>query len=177
MSDSSPLVTNMCFRSETVKLLSLSVAQIHTSLTEGENSVTALTEAFQRMASVTDAAKQLTAEHSEDVDKRFLAMTNELKEHITSAIIAFQFYDRLSQRLSHVAAGLNDISELLSEDSKLFDGDLWKNVRDNVKKNYTMEAEHIMHDAILNGATVDQALAIYKKRVAELEQEEHIELF
>jgi uncharacterized coiled-coil protein SlyX len=177
MSSELPLEKNLCFRSETVKLLSLSVAQIHTSLTEGENSVTALTDAFKQMAEVIDSAKGLVGEHSAAQDQHFEGMTAELKNHITEAIIAFQFYDRLCQRLSHVATGLNDISELLSEDSKLFDGDLWQGVRDKVKTSYTMEAEFIMHDAILNGATVEEALEEYKVRMEALAEEENIELF
>lgn len=177
MSDESNSSKSWCFRSETVKLLTLSVVQIHTTMTEGDNSVDTLTRSFQELAKINLRASELAKEgHSEESMAELMYATASMEQTINDAIMAFQFYDRMCQRMSHVATGLHEIAELIGEEAKLFDDDLWMNVRDKIKNTYTMEAEHIMHEAIVNGATVEAALEIYKKSVEE-DDDDGIELF
>ena len=88
--------------------------------------------------------------------------TLEIQQKVNQAITAFQFYDRISQRLDHVASSLEQTSELMQNPDNLNSPNAWQGVQNNVKSSYSMEAERIMFEHIMRGATVKEALEIYK---------------
>ena len=57
----------------------------------------------------------------------------------------------------------------------------WLGMQEKIKSRYTMEEERLMFDAMMEGKSVKQALAIYVQAMAEKrhkeEDEEDIELF
>ena len=168
-----------CFRSETAKLLGLSVTQIHTSLTDGDNSVGTLTESFGQMAEFCAKVNELSGENQmseEDINK-INRLSGDMSNAIDEAIIAFQFYDRLSQRMAHVSGALDRLSQLIKDDENLNDPIGWKNLRDKIKGSYTIDAEYIMYEAIMNGATSEEALALYQEKMRESDAADDIELF
>ncbi|WP_199610917.1 hypothetical protein [Flocculibacter collagenilyticus] len=163
LTSKSGLMSNHLFRGETTKLLSLSVAQIHHSLTEGDNSVNALTSTFKNLADICFHVKSHISD-PENLDLEKLdSLTDNLTEQINSAIVAFQFYDRLSQRLDHVALNLESLSDILASDEAIKDKDQWQKLRLQIKQRYTIEAEHVMFNAIMGGATVQEAIELYNK--------------
>ncbi len=103
-----------------------------------------------------------------------------MSDHISSAIVAFQFYDRLCQRIEHVAKGLDELSLLLGEEGKLNDSQGWKGLRDHIKDLYTMKEEFIMFEAIMQGASAKEALLVYKNAMESQSSQEDdgdVELF
>jgi hypothetical protein len=168
-----------CFRSETAKLLGLSVTQIHTSLTDGENSVGTLTSSFGQLADFCAQVQALAAQEGNDNDaqNKIMALANNMSGSIDAAIIAFQFYDRLSQRMEHVAGSLDQLSHLIKDDENLNDPIGWGNLRDHIKSSYSLDAEHAMYEAIMKGASVHDALTLYKEKMHEAEASDDIELF
>ena len=135
-----------CFRSETAKLLGLSVTQIHTSLTDGDTSVGTLTESFGQMAEFCGKVQQLSGDEqmSPESMSKINQLSSEMSSAVDEAIIAFQFYDRLSQRMAHVSSALDRLSHLIKDDKNLNDPVGWENLRDNIKSSYTIDAEHIV---------------------------------
>lgn len=168
-----------CFRAETAKLLGLSVTQIHTSLTDGENSIGTLTDSFQKLADFCTTVRSLSDENSAEhrSKEEIEQLANNMSLTIDNAIVAFQFYDRLSQRMEHVSGSLERLSELIKDENNLNDQAGWKKLREQIKKTYSLDAEHIMYNAIMAGATTAEALTMYKKVVHEADASDDIELF
>ena len=181
MSSQDPSVKDelWCFRAETAKLLGLSVTQIHTSLTDGENSVGTLTSSFGELTNFCAEVQKLANGEVMDTNKQKMIhdVAENMSESINSAIVAFQFYDRLSQRISHVSDSLDQLSHLIKDDANLNDPIGWKNLRDHIKSSYSMAAEYAMYEAIMGGATVPEALALYKEKIHEDQASDDIELF
>jgi uncharacterized protein YoxC len=168
-----------CFRSETAKLLGLSVTQIHTSLTDGDNSVGTLTDSFQQLADFCSSVQQLSADNrdNEDAQSQINTLATNMSATIDNAIVAFQFYDRLSQRMAHVSSSLDQLSHLIKDDENLNDPIGWKELRDHIKSSYSLDAEHVMYEAIMSGATAAEALKLYNEKMHESDASDDIELF
>ncbi len=87
---------------ETLTLLALAVAQIDTSMKEGNDSVDTLTHSFTSIAS----KSRLLLDHFAKVDPNAPQEIKNAAEiihaEVGKAVVAFQFYDRLSQRMEHV---------------------------------------------------------------------------
>ena len=109
-----------------------------------------------------------------------------VSEMMHSAIIAFQFYDKLTQRLNHVTGSLGSLADLVNDQRRLYNPYEWLGMQEKIKSRYTMEEERLMFEAIMEGKTVKQALAIYVQAIEDRKQkttdngggdEDDIELF
>lgn len=154
---------------ETINMLTLAVAQIESSMKEGEQSVSELTEAFTYVASklsnLAQHGKTLQTTDTPDQQTIIESIRDEsedIRSQVSNAIVAFQFYDRLSQRLEHVKRDLMCLSSVISTPEQLYNPLAWSKLQTDIASNYTMEAERIMFEHIMNGATIEQALEIYK---------------
>lgn len=154
---------------ETVLMLQAATAQIQASMTDGGESVAVLTELFASMAGKTrmigDAAQQLPAS-SEQLTIE--SAQQGLEQRIQSAIVAFQFYDTLTQRLQHVVSSLNSLADLVDDRERLYNPYEWNGLQELIKSSYTFEADRAMFTAILNGASVGEAL-----KIASAKSDEH----
>lgn len=151
---------------ETVNMLYLAVCQIEATLRDSNTSVETLTNSFTALANHTNEV----SEHVQSVEKpaeldtfkRDISDTaRELQSNISSSIHAFQFYDRVCQRLDHVCRSLENVTDLLECDKKLTSVNEWRQVQNQIKSSYTMEAERIMFEFIMRGGSVREALEIY----------------
>lgn len=154
---------------ETINMLTLAVAQIESSMKDGEQSVSDLTEAFTYVASklsnLAQSGKALQTSAIPDQQAIIDSIKGESEDihaQVSNAIIAFQFYDRLSQRLEHVKRDLMGLSTVISTPEQLYNPAAWRKLQTDIASNYTMEAERIMFEHIMKGATIEQALEIYK---------------
>lgn len=161
---------------ETIKLLAVSVAQVEGSMKLGDESVTVLTGSFARMVDDMGAI-QKTLMALEPGESRDLALQRcaNTREIIETSIVAFQFYDRLQQCLEHVSAGLKDLSAIIDTPHRLYNPAEWHKLQTDIRGRYTMESEKVMFDAILQGKSIDDALAL----ASQIESADHseIELF
>ncbi|NVK26336.1 MAG: hypothetical protein HWE10_15510 [Gammaproteobacteria bacterium] len=173
MADNNPNDSNWCFRSETARLLALNVAQIHTGLREGDSSIDMLTTSFQQLATFCDDIQNVDSNNQlTDIKNIAASMSNQ----VNTAIVAFQFYDRLCQRLEHVQTNLHMLSDLITDEESTKDANGWQQLREKIKSSYTMETEHKMYEAVLKGASIEEALDIFKKEVM-AQNDVDIELF
>lgn len=175
MSDAEQSHPNWCFRAETARLLALNVAQIHTGLNEGDASIDTLTQSFQKLANF--CADLSTMQPTASSIEQLSSIAQQMTEEVNEAIIAFQFYDRLCQRLGHVQENLFLLSELITDEDHINSAAGWQTLRTKIKASYTMELEHTVYEAVMDGATIEQALELYKKAFNQHQQEDDIELF
>jgi len=171
------------FHKNVAELTRLAAAQIHVTVTESSESVDDLTRAFTEIVDQ-DRSIRSNVDQLPDVPE-----INEIKQQISSisaaiganvrnAIIAFQFYDRLCQRLDHTSDCLKNLSEIEDNKSSASSEQVIK-LRDSVYNHFTMEEERQLFDAILSSDDFEAAINDYKiAREASMEDDDDdIELF
>lgn len=177
---------------ETILMLALAVAQIEMSMRESDGSVEVLSNSFTsmvgqvKMIERTIAGLADTAEIT-DAKTTIISSCETVSEMMHSAIVAFQFYDKLTQRLNHVTGSLGSLADLVNDTRRLYNPYEWLGMQEKIKSRYTMEEERLMFEAIMQGKTVKQALAIYVQALEDRKQkasdsgggadEDDIELF
>lgn len=179
---------------ETIMILNLSVAQIDLSITEGDNSVNTLIDSFtymsQHIEKIQATSSDLIEAAGADSDAKalehhhnLLTETGDLSNKMQQAIIAFQFYDKLSQRLSHVSHGLSGLAEIVSHEMRVKSPEEWEAFKASVRKGTTMREEEELFELIFDQMVpAEEAINIMKDRMRERmhkedEVEEEIEFF
>lgn len=165
---------------ETVLMLGLAVAQIELSMRDSEESVGTLadsfTSMFERVKTIAETAQQLP----ETPLKAHIHSDCELVSgQMQQAIMSFQFYDRLTQQLSHVCHSIDTLAELITDSDRLYIPQEWIGLQQRIQSKYTMPEEKQMFQMIIDGASVQEALAAYqqKKRETPASASDDIELF
>ncbi len=168
---------------ETIVMLNIATAQVEFSMSDGDDSIDVLTESFTSMSDGIHAigkAIESFAKYS-DIDpllhKEVMQQCEDLGGEMQKSIIAFQFYDKLVQRLSHVRGSMSNLTALIGDDKKLHSAEAWKELQIAIRGAYTMEEDKRLFDAILGGQPIIEAL---KKMRDEKEQdtgEDDIEFF
>ena len=169
---------------ETVVMLNLAIAQIKQSLHEGDASVDTLANSFTALATNLNDIQQ-TIDHIDDAkhpdnEKVKLIIQGSAataSDKVQSAIVAFQFYDKLTQRLDHVSSSLAGLTELISDPASLYSPPQWRALQESIRGKYTMEEERKMFDKVLAGLPIDQVLSEFKTEMLDNAQDDDIELF
>jgi len=147
---------------ETINMLTLAVSQVECTMTDGEKSITELTQSFTYIA--TQLSDIIDGESSDSAEQQLSNIKEnaaDIHQKVITSTIAFQFYDRLTQRLDHVKRDLSWLSDLVSNPNQLYNPEAWKKLQTDIMSNYTMEEERLMFEHIMNGASVEGALEIY----------------
>jgi len=148
---------------ETVLLLNLAVAHLKGSMSDGEESVSHLAESLTyvmgKLRTIESAAQDL---EESPIRSTILGNWTEVNQKVQSIIIAFQFYDKMSQRLGHLSFSLGALAELVGDRDRLYCPYEWSGLQDLVKSKYTTESDKKMLEAIVSGATVEEALELAK---------------
>lgn len=169
--------------SETVRLLHLTVAQMEVAMGESDDSISHLTDSFTVMMK-SEKAIRSTAESipetGETVQQKQLIIDicDQVDAKLQMAIVAFQFYDKLTQRLSHASGSLANLAKLVQDPARLYNPEEWSALQDEIKSKYTMKEEHAMLEAVINGIDVNQVVHDYMQRIRdEVIEENDVELF
>ncbi len=162
---------------ETVLMLNLAVSQIQSTMKDGDESISTLAELFTSlMGSVQVIGK--AADNLPDSAEKGTITANyaAVSQRRNEATTAFQFYDKLVQRLVHVSHSLATLADLIGDSGRLYNPYEWFGLQEMIKSKYTLEADKVMFKAILDGATVEDALKLSNKYQEE-EQSGTVELF
>lgn len=167
---------------ETVRMLNLSVAQIDMAMRESDDSIDALTNSFTSMVNhvnrINEIAVNLDNADTAGASSDIQASCQEVIGNMQHSIVAFQFYDKLSQRLDHVNHSLSLLADLVADQSRLYNPAEWVGLQGSIRSRYSMREEQEMFDALLNGASVEEALDVCRDKVNHLtSSEQDIELF
>ncbi len=166
---------------ETVRMLFLAVAQIEIALAESDDSIGHLTDTFTGMMAqeqaIADAVERLpdspqTRALREDIRCR----AGEVAQQMQGAIVAFQFYDRLTQRLGHVGESLEAMSDLVSDPRRLHDPQQWRELQQRIRSRYSMREERELFDHIMQGGDIREAVRRYNEAHAQ-DLQDDIEFF
>ncbi|MEC4728637.1 hypothetical protein HWQ46_24245 [Shewanella sp. D64] len=164
-----------CHIRESIKVLILAMAQIELSLTDGEHNVTSLGALFTDMAEHLGEVNDFLSLQSNAPDEVIVHGTF-LSDKVNEGVVAFQFYDRISQRLQHVIMGLALMEEVLSSKEHRVSPEAWKKLQEGIQDSYSLDCERQMFDLLLQGIPVHEALKLYKEEHQNA-TEDDIELF
>lgn len=147
---------------ETILMLNLAVAQIEVAMRDSSGSVDVLTRTFtsmhENLMSLVAAAEDLPDSPAKQaIQQAGQAVSSQTQQ----AIVAFQFYDRLSQRLTHACRSLDDLTAIVSDPSRLYNPAAWHGLQQMIRSRYTMEDEKLMFDTLLKTGNVQAALEQY----------------
>ncbi|MFZ5563231.1 MAG: hypothetical protein ACOZBW_04210 [Thermodesulfobacteriota bacterium] len=144
---------------ETVMMLNVALSQVERSMTEGDESVNALAGLFTTLMGKLRTAQAALEALPESPEKAvILENCGGIATMVDDVVIAFQFYDKLAQRLAHVGLNLSTLADLINDRKRLYSPDEWKNLQDMIQSRYYIDADRRMFEAILNGASVKEAL-------------------
>lgn len=163
---------------ETVKLIAVSVSQVEESVLKGDHSVNNLSESFTAMVKNLEDITAIVDEMEDGEAKEKLQLHCMMtSSKVTASIIEFQFYDRMKQCLEHVTENLMSLSHIVDNPKMLYSPRAWHELQIKIRASYSMETEKIMFDAILKGASIQEAIALANAYEHVEEDEDDIELF
>ncbi len=151
---------------ETIMMLGLAIGQIEIAMRDSNESVNVLTSSFtsmfEHLQMIENASKKLPDDpFTLPLKQAIEADSRTVSVKMQEAIIAFQFYDKLTQRLGHVSHGIEQLASLIDDKSKLFNPNEWVKLQQDIQSKYTMEEERIMFNALVNGSSIHEALEMY----------------
>ena len=126
-------------------MLDLCEAQIEAALSESDIAVDALTKAFSTLA---DAMRANGAD---------AAQTDALSKQMASAVMAFQFYDKLTQRLGHVRYSLSTLALFVCDRSQASEREQWRKLFMTLRRLYRTEEERQIFQLMVEGVPADEA--------------------
>jgi phage-related protein len=150
---------------ETILMLGLAIGQIEVAMRDSDESVSVLTDSFTSMfgslQTIKEAVQHLPSDPaSQEIRETIESNSAFVSNHVQQAIMAFQFYDRLVQRMDHVCRSIDGLAELIADTERLYYPAEWVAIQQLIRSKYTMESERVMFDAMLGGASIAEALAL-----------------
>ena len=134
--------------------LKLAILQIDTSMREAGNSVELLIESITSIAS--DLQRIQSQLEKTDSGATLQSECSLMDSHVQQSIIAFQFYDRLSQRFSHISQNLAEVISVISAPECEHPA-LWRNLQKRMRAVYSLEQEQTMYRALLDGLPAEDS--------------------
>jgi hypothetical protein len=163
---------------ETILMLNLGIAQLEMAMRDSNGSVDVLTHAFTGMfGNMMGLVEMVETLPESPVKQSVQELGATVSNQMQQAIVAFQFYDRLSQRLGHVGRSLEDLTNIVSDPARLYNPGAWHELQQKIRSKYTMEDEKIMFDTLLATGDVKLALEQFVGRKQEEAGGSEIELF
>lgn len=136
-------------------LLELSIAQLDGAVKEADGRVDRLSHALVDLRKGLDDITQLLAHHASPA--MLAGRVEAMNEQISSAVVAMQFYDKLTQRLAHVREGLT-LPKAHIDASPRPRSMHWPEVCAQIRARYSMVEERVVFDFLLRGTGPEQML-------------------
>lgn len=144
---------------ETVLMLNLAMARMTHAMRDGDESVDHLSHSFTEMVGhvkfMQDSIQKMDDSETRD---NLLEHSTAIRGQVDSAIMAFQFYDRLSQRMQHVSNSLDALSKLVESPQRLYNPGEWKAMQELIRANYTLDSDKQMFEDLLQGKSIDEIM-------------------
>ncbi|MGW8248444.1 MAG: hypothetical protein ACWGOV_10065 [Acidiferrobacterales bacterium] len=166
---------------ETILMLNLATARIEFAMRDGDDSVETLTDSFTTIAG--NVAKLRGAMDNVldkyDIDAKLksdiLKTGEEVSSKMQSIIVAFQFYDKLVQRLAHISKSMAALGDLVGDPTRLYSPYEWKGLQEKIRSSYSMSDEKELLDALIGGASVEEVVRLMEEEAKA--QGSEIEMF
>lgn len=152
----SPTLPHWSPQQQTARMLALCEAQMEAATQDSDQAVDTLAQAFTELVSIvrdmgkltnapqaTDAAAAAQAS-LEEINQRCATLSNQ----VAAAIMAFQFYDKLSQRLGHVRYSLSTLALFICDRMNSQKPEHWEKLLTTLGRLYRTTEERVIFDSI-----------------------------
>lgn len=142
--------------------LSLMIGELKLSMKDASGSVNELTKTFMDMvrdvheikACAERGAKQ---KDSQAVLQEIIAISNTFLDKVQAGTVGFQFYDKMSQRITHASNSMQQSLKLLEEES---DSTKWEQLRKDIERQYNTEQDRALYNSIMQGKSIKEAVEL-----------------
>ncbi len=152
-------------------MLELCEAQMESALSESDMAVDALIKAFTGLAETTRSLDTLANQLPEEARAATGAELNQqiaaIRDQMGSAVVAFQFYDKLTQRLGHVRYSLSTLAMFVCNRAQTSQRELWTRLFSTLRRLYRTEEEREIFQLMVEGASANDARAQAEQHTAE----------
>jgi hypothetical protein len=142
-------------------MLDLCEAQMESALSESDLAVDALIKAFSGLVdtarSVSAMTEGLPAELKQVAAGNLNQQVEAISKQMAAAVVAFQFYDKLTQRLGHVRYSLSTLAMFVCDRAQTTQRDQWRRLFVTLRRLYRTEEERQIFNMMVEGATADEA--------------------
>lgn len=144
------------------QMLELCEAQMESATCESDLAVDSLVKAFSGLAetarSIKTTVASLTPEQRAALgDLDIVQQMESIDRQMSSAVIAFQFYDKLTQRLGHVRYSLSTLALFVCDRAQATQREQWRRLFTTLKRLYRTEEEKQIFQMMVEGASADEA--------------------
>ena len=156
---------------QTAHMLDLCEAQMDAALQESDGAVDALVSAFTSMVDTARNISELACTLPDSEEQRALANLGQhcqaMSKQMASAVVAFQFYDKLSQRLGHVRYSLSTLALFVCDRSQTMQREQWKKLFAALRRLYRTEEEREIFQLMTEGMSAEEARQKIQRQKAE----------
>ena len=145
---------------ETVLMLNLAIARIEHSMREGDDSVNKLTDSVTSMIGSVKVIEAAASDlETSGIKDTILDNCQDVSKGMQSTVMAFQFYDRLTQRLANVSKSLTGLTDLINNPAKIYNPYEWQGLQQKIRSQYILDSEQQLLDDVLKGKPIEQVVA------------------
>lgn len=166
---------------ETALLLDLCEAQMEAAMRDSDQSVDQLVRAFTDLVeasrAVSELASKLPASNGKENADELNRRAELVAKQVNDAIVAFQFYDKLTQRLGHVRHSLTTLALFVCNRTHAQQRDHWHKLLTSLRRLYRTEEERVVFDMVAEGATADAVRAAVTQDENKHSDTSSVELF
>lgn len=141
--------------------LGLCEAQMESALQESDKAVDALVQAFTCLVEATRSVSTLTDSLPADVKGAiagdFDQQVAAISKQMGAAVMAFQFYDKLTQRLGHVRYSLSTLALFVCDRDQTTQPEQWARLHNTLRRLYRTEEERQIFQAVMEGIAKESA--------------------
>lgn len=135
--------------------LGLCEAQMESALHESDKAVDALVQVFTCLVEATRSVSALTdnlpAEVKGTLAPDFDQKVAAISKQMGTAVMAFQFYDKLTQRLGHVRYSLSTLALFVCDRDQTNQPDQWARLHNTLRRLYRTEEERQIFQMVMEG--------------------------
>jgi hypothetical protein len=140
------------------RMLELCEAQMESALSESDVAMEALVKSFAGLIEAGQALGSLGEKTLPEAGPADLAsQLDVLRKQTAAAVVAFQFYDKLTQRLGHVRYSLSALAMFVCDRSKSIERDQWKRLFTTLRRLYRTDEELQIFKLMVDGASAEEA--------------------
>lgn len=149
------------------RTLGLCEAQMESALHDSDVAVDALVKAFTGLAestrTITALTQNMPPEAKALLGEGLQQQAELISKQIASAVVAFQFYDKLTQRLGHVRYSLSTLALFVCDRTQAAEPDQWDRLLKTLRRLYRTEEERQIFQMIMDGMPMGQEPAAAAK--------------
>jgi hypothetical protein len=133
------------------RMLLLCEAQMESALSESDVAVDELIKSFKGLI---EAGQALGAQND---NTNLAQQLDALRQQTATAVVAFQFYDKLTQRLGHVRYSLSALAMFVCDREKAHERDQWRRLFSTLRRLYRTDEERQLFKLMVDGASAEEA--------------------